>query len=99
MRWRALRHHSGRARGDRLAHKAKPVVLEARHRDKQIALFDGAAIGADAHEIERRETRIAACAHALQILHEVLKLHSDLMPKCRTRAPHFVSSCSMSLAC
>ena len=55
----ALRHHRGRAGGNRLRHKAQAVVLGACHRDKQVARFDRAAVGADAGEIERREARIA----------------------------------------
>ena len=52
--------HDGRGAGrQRLADEAQPVVLGAGHRHEQVARLDGAAVRADAGDLERGEARVA----------------------------------------
>ena len=54
--------------GERLGHEAQAVVLGARHRHEQVARLDGAAVRADAVELERRKARVADGIHGEQVL-------------------------------
>ncbi len=63
FRQRRLRHalgHDGHGpRRKRLADEAQPVVLGARHRHEQVTRLDGAAVFADASDLERGKARVA----------------------------------------
>ena len=55
---RALRHDRGGARGERLRHKAKAVLLRAGHGHEQTAALHLAAVRRDAGDVERGKARI-----------------------------------------
>ncbi len=63
-----LRHDGRRARGERLCHEPQAVVLGTRDRHEQVARLDGAAVRADAVELEPRKARVADGIHGEQVL-------------------------------
>src|SRR4030088_3365714 len=53
------RHRGPRPARQRGSHEAQSIILCARHRHEQVAGLDGAAVGADAGELERSKARVA----------------------------------------
>ena len=102
FRQRRRRHALGHDRrgtgGERLGDETQPVVPAACHRHEQVAGLDGAAVGADAGDVEGGEARIDDGIHGNEIgeLHggsrRIVRISSTELTVATGNSPRFIRS-------